>query len=232
MKSKDLTGPDIGESVLNWQRRPLPCRIKITGRWCEIEPLGRRHVRDLFAAYVLDQDHRNWTYLSYGPFTQESEFRQWVDDAAEKNDPLMFAILVGGKAVGVASYLRIDPDNGVIEIGHIHLSPLLQRTRAATEAMYLFMQYVFADLGYRRYEWKCDSLNAPSRRAATRLGFVFEGIFRQAAIYKGRNRDTAWYSIIDKEWPDLDRAYRAWLDDGNFDAEGMQRRPLRAGRTQ
>jgi RimJ/RimL family protein N-acetyltransferase len=146
------------------------------------------------------------------------------------DDPLFHTIvdLESGKAIGVASYLRIEPRIGVIETGHIHYSPLLQRQPAATEAMFLMMRRVFAELGYRRYEWKCDALNAPSRRAALRLGFRFEGIFRQATLYKGRNRDTAWYSIIDQEWPALSDAYRLWLDPENFDARGVQQASLGA----
>jgi len=145
-------------------------------------------------------------------------------------DPLFHAIVERktGEAVGVASYLRIDPANGVIEVGHINYSPLLQRTRAATEAMFLMMRRVFDELGYRRYEWKCDALNAPSRAAAGRYGFRFEGIFRQATVYKGRNRDTAWYAIIDKDWPALKAAYERWLAPENFDAEGRQRVRLAA----
>ena len=144
-----------------------------------------------------------WTYLVYGPFARLEDYRTWAEKMAPSDDPLFHAIIdqTTGKAVGIAAYLRIEPAVGVIEVGHIALSPLVQRTPAATEAMYLMMRRVFDELGYRRYEWKCDSLNAPSRAAAERLGFRFEGIFRQATIYKGRNRDTAWYSVIDQEWP-------------------------------
>ena len=143
-------------------------------------------------------------------------------------DPLFHAVVDrnSGKAAGVASYLRIGPAVGVIETGHINYSPLLQRTPAATEAMYLMMRRVFDELGYRRYEWKCDSLNARSRRAAERLGFTYEGVFRQATLYKGRNRDTAWYSITDKEWPRLKYGFQAWLSPGNFDSDGCQRQSL------
>jgi len=147
---------------------------------------------------------------------------------AKADDPLFHTIvdLATGKAVGVATFMRIDRASGVIEVGNINYSPLLQRTPAATEAMFLMMRRVFEELGYRRYEWKCDSLNAPSRAAALRLGFQFEGIFRQAVVYKGRNRDTAWFSIIDSEWPSLKRAYEQWLGPENFDAEGRQKRKL------
>lgn len=200
----------------------------MTGRYCQVEPLdAATHARDLHEANVRDVDGRNWTYLAYGPFESVEAYTQWATGAAAGTDPLFHAIVdaATGRAVGVASYLRIEPPAGTIEVGHINYSPLLQRTPAATEAMWLMMQRAF-ELGYRRYEWKCDALNAPSRAAAERLGFSFEGIFRQATIYKGRNRDTAWYAVIDREWPALDRAFRAWLDPANFDAHGSQRRSL------
>jgi RimJ/RimL family protein N-acetyltransferase len=163
-----------------------------------------------------------------GPFADLSSYRAWLDQVAKGNDPLFHAIIdkSSGKPVGVATFMRIDPPNGVIEVGNINYSPLLQRKPAATEAMYLMMVRVFDELGYRRYEWKCDSLNAPSRAAALRLGFRYEGLFRQAVVYKGRNRDTAWFSIIDSEWPALKRAYQQWLAPENFDARGQQKRKL------
>lgn len=198
------------------------------GRWCRVEPLDEAaHAHDLFASMSLDREGRNWTYLSYEPFASEQDFQAWLHGASASEDPMFHAVVdaASGKAVGVASYMRMDPANGCIEVGNIHYSPLLQRTPAATEAMYLMMQRVFA-LGYRRYEWKCDSLNAPSRASACRLGFSYEGIFRQALVYKGRNRDTAWFAMIDREWPGLDAAYRRWLASENFDAQGRQREPL------
>ena len=194
------------------------------GRYCRVEPLAEHHAGQLWEAYALDADHRNWTYLSNGPYATFEEYRAWFDLARTSNDPLFFAI-VTERAAGVAAYLRIAPDAGSIEVGHINLSPLLQRTRAATEAMYLMMKHAF-DLGYRRYEWKCDALNLPSRAAAERLGFVYEGTFRQAIVYKGRNRDSAWYSVIDREWPDRRAAFERWLDPANFDADGRQRSQL------
>ena len=162
--------------------------------------------------------------MSYGPFASLDAYRDWMHGVCARDDPLFHAIIdaASGKAVGVASYLRIDPAAGSIEVGHLLYSPLLQRTRAATEAMYLMMKRAF-DLGYRRYEWKCDALNAPSRAAAQRLGFSYEGVFRQATVYKGRNRDTAWLSVIDREWPELEQAYTRWLAPANFDADGKQR---------
>ena len=165
-----------------------------------------------------------WTYLPYGPFTSLPAYQTWMGSACVGDDPLFFAITdsTSGKAIGLASYLRIDPASGSIEVGHLAYSPRLQRTPAATEAMFLMMQWAFG-AGYRRYEWKCNALNAPSRTAAMRLGFSFEGEFRQAGVVKGRNRDTAWYAAIDAEWPSLEKAYRAWLAPANFDAAGRQR---------
>jgi RimJ/RimL family protein N-acetyltransferase len=166
----------------------------------------------------------NWTYLPYGPFNDRADYHAWVEQIAKADDPFFHAIVDRStkKAIGVASLMRIDPLNGVIEVGHINYSPLLQGTSAATEAMFLLMRRVFDELGYRRYEWKCNSLNGPSRAAALRLGFQYEGLFRQAAVVKGRNRDTAWYSIIDREWPALKRAYQAWLSPDNFTHTGAQ----------
>ncbi len=195
------------------------------GRLCSVEPLvPERHGPELFAANALDPTGRAWTYLPYGPFASLEEYLSWMRSTCLGDDPLFQAVVeaADGRAVGVASYLRIMPASGSIEVGHINFSPRLQRTVAATEAMYLMMKRAF-DLGYRRYEWKCDALNARSRAAAQRLGFSFEGVFRQATVYKGRNRDTAWYAIIDREWPALDAAFRQWLDPANVDADGRQR---------
>lgn len=224
-------GQPIGAPVPGWEKRPLPPRTPMEGRTCRLEPLDpARHAEALFEAMGRDQDGRNWTYLGVGPFAAFGDFRAWLDKMAAGSDPLFHTVIdrATGRAVGVASYLRIDPANGVIEVGHIHFSPLLQRTPMATEAMFLMMARVFDELGYRRYEWKCDSLNAPSRAAAARLGFQYEGLFRQALVYKGRNRDTAWFSIIDGEWPRLRAAFERWLSPANFDAEGRQRESLSA----
>jgi RimJ/RimL family protein N-acetyltransferase len=218
-------GQPIGFPVPDWKPAARPARKSMTGRFCRLEPLdAAQHAADLFAANALDAEGRNWTYLPYGPFDSFTSYRSWVEQVSTTADPLFFAIvsLATGKAVGVASYLRIDPANGAIEVGHLNFSPLMQRTPVATEVMYLMMKEAFA-LGYRRYEWKCNALNLPSRQAAQRLGFSFEGIFRQAAISKGRNRDTAWYAAIDKEWPALDEAFQAWLSPRNFDDAGSQR---------
>jgi RimJ/RimL family protein N-acetyltransferase len=221
-------GQPIGEPVPGWTARRHPPDSPIEGRFCRVERLDpARHAADLHAANAADREGRMWTYMAYGPFPDEAAYRAWAEKMAPGQDPLFHAVLdPSGRAVGVASYLRIEPAVGVIEVGHIALSPALQRTPAATEAMYLMMRRVFAELGYRRYEWKCDALNAPSRAAAERLGFRYEGTFRQATLYKGRNRDTAWFSITDKEWPERQAAFEAWLDPANFDADGRQRRPL------
>lgn len=222
-------GQAIGPAVPNWTARPHPPRTSIAGRFCRVEPLdAAAHAGDLFACLGSLRDGR-WTYLPYGPFDTQDSFHQWVVDQSPKDDPLFHAIVdLTGKAIGVAAYMRIDRSNGVIEIGHLNFSPQLQRTPAATEAMYLMLRRAFDELGYRRYEWKCDRFNEPSRRAAARLGFTFEGLFRQAIVYKQRSRDTTWFSIIDAEWPARKAAFEAWLAPGNFDEAGAQRQPLSA----
>lgn len=221
-------GQPIGEQVPGWNPPPLPPRQPMQGRFCRLEPLDpARHANELFDANSYDADGQSWTYLAYGPFENLQDYTAWLTQSAAGSDPLFFAIINvdSGKAVGVSSYLRIDPTHGSIEVGHLNFSPLLQRTPAATEAMYLMMKQAF-ELGYRRYEWKCNSFNQPSRRAAQRLGFSYEGIFRQAAVFKGRNRDTAWYATIDREWPELKRAFETWLDPQNFDGQGNQKTSL------
>jgi len=222
-------GQPIGAPVPDWRGAAVPPRTPIPGRWCTLEPLDpARHAGDLFAAFAEDREGRNWTYLPYGPFDTKPAFERWLSQSCQGDDPLFHAVVDGadGRAAGMASHLRIAPAAGSIEVGHINLAPRLQRTAAATEAMVLMMRRAFRELGYRRYEWKCDALNAPSCRAAERLGFTFEGVFRQATVVKGRNRDTAWYAVIDADWPALERAYTAWLDPANFDAAGRQRRRL------
>jgi RimJ/RimL family protein N-acetyltransferase len=225
MPTNDHDQP-IGFPMVNWNARPRPPRSAMVGRFCRVEPVDvDRHARDLHDA---NTDTSRWTYLPYGPFDDFESYRRWLTLTAPLDDPLFYTIvdIANGNAFGVAAYMRIDPSNGVIEVGHLNFSPALQRTAAATESMYLMMRRAFEELGYRRYEWKCDSLNAPSRRAAERLGFSFEGEFRQAIVYKNRNRDTAWYSIVDSEWPALKSAFEAWLAPGNFDAAGHQRLAL------
>jgi RimJ/RimL family protein N-acetyltransferase len=215
----------IGFPMPDWKPAALPSRQTMVGRFCRLEATAPdQHAEALFATNALDRQGGMWTYLPYGPFQNLASYRVWMESTCLGVDPLFFTIIDGasGKPAGLASYLRIDPRNGSIEVGHLAYSPLLQRTPAATEAMYLMMTRAFA-LGYRRYEWKCNALNLPSRVAAQRLGFSFEGVFRQAAVVKGHNRDTAWYSVIDTEWPALREAFERWLSPTNFDAQGQQR---------
>ena len=218
-------GQPVGFAVPGWRPPPRPSRAPLVGRFCRLEPLDpARHGDELFAANALDVDARHWTYLPYGPFPDRAAYGAWMERQCLGDDPLFFAIVdaIASRAVGLASYLRIDPYAGSIEVGHLRFSSLLQRTPAATEAMVLMMRHAFG-LGYRRYEWKCDALNAPSRAAALRLGLSFEGIFRQAVVIKGRNRDTAWFAATDRDWPALADAFERWLAPANFDAAGRQR---------
>jgi RimJ/RimL family protein N-acetyltransferase len=199
------------------------------GRYCRLEPVDPdRHESDLFAAYMAAPDSRDWTYLFHERPETVQAFRAYLSNLRDSTDPLHFAIVdeLTGKAAGTAALMRIDPAHGSMEVGSIVFSPSLKQTRAATEAMFLMMQLAFDELGYRRYEWKCDSLNAPSRAAALRYGFTSEGIFRHAVVYKGRSRDTAWYSITREEWPTIRAAFHAWLDPANFDEGGRQKRSL------
>ena len=222
-------GQPIGFPVDDWQSCPIPPRKVMTGRDCQVVPLNpEAHAKQLHEANLLDASHMNWTYLAYGPFHSLDDYAEWLRSACLGDDPMYFAVVANktNSAVGLASYLNIVPDAGTIEVGHINFSPRLQKSRAATESMYLMMHRAIEELGYRRYEWKCDALNQRSRRAAERLGFRFEGVFRQATLYKGRNRDTAWYSITDKEWNSLKQAYQSWLSDDNFDSGGQQKRSL------
>jgi RimJ/RimL family protein N-acetyltransferase len=230
MQRTNELGQPIGFAVPDWRPPPRPPRETLAGRWCRLEPIDpARHAAALFEANALDADGSGWTYLPYGPFDDLDAYTEWMRRTCLGDDPLFFAVIdaASGRAVGVASWLRIDPAAGSIEVGHLRFSPLLQRKPAATEAMYLMMKRAF-ELGYRRYEWKCDALNAPSRAAAQRLGLSFEGIFRQAVVIKGRNRDTAWYAAIDREWPALEQAFARWLAPSNFDPEGRQRVALSA----
>lgn len=216
-------GQPIGEELSGSFPRPLPPRQPMQGRFCSLVPISQSHAQPLYEAFATAEDGRNWTYLPLDPFDSLQACRDWLSTAESSSDPLYFAVLdTAGRAVGWASYLRIDPGAGVIEVGWINFSPLIQRSPVSTEAMYLMMARVFDELGYRRYEWKCDDLNAPSMAAARRLGFSYEGTFRQATHYKGRNRDTAWFSILDSEWPALKARFERWLDPANFDAEGRQ----------
>jgi RimJ/RimL family protein N-acetyltransferase len=222
-------GQPIGFPVEDWTERERPPRTPMAGRYCRLEPLdAERHARDLFEAYSEAPDERDWTYLVPQKPTSLMAYRDFLAGESPSEDPLRFAVVdvTSGTAVGRLALMRIDTLNGVIEVGGIMYSPRLQRKPAGTEAIYLCAQRVFDELGYRRFEWKCDSLNAPSRAAAQRYGFTFEGVFRQAMVYHCRNRDTAWYSMLDSEWPRMRRAFARWLDPDNFDEQGRQRRSL------
>lgn len=219
-----------GLALPGWQACQLPQPQVMAGQYCRLEPLSaEHHAPGLYAAMQQDGAAANWTYLGYGPFASLADYSAWLRSMEGLADPQFYTIIdaVTGQPVGLASYLRIDAANGVIEVGHLNYSPLQQQKPAATEAMYLMMRYAF-ELGYRRYEWKCNALNVPSRRAAERLGFLFEGLFRQSMIAKGRNRDTAWYSILDGEWPAIRQRLEQWLAAENFDAAGRQRQALSA----
>ena len=220
----------LGESVSHWTGAKMPMKIAMVGQYCRLEPLNIVvHAEALFDAFSQDTENRNWTYLPYGPFECFDDFKQWLKGVSSGSTPMFYAIVdqQSNEAIGIASYLRIKPEHGVIEVGHVHFSPALQKTQIATEAMFLMMKNTFDELGYRRYEWKCNALNESSRNAALRLGFSFEGVFRQALVIKGRNRDTAWYSMLDSEWPQVKQAFKQWLRPENFDAEGRQKSRLK-----
>lgn len=215
---------------LHWSPVSRPERSPLRGQLVSLEPLdANAHAAALYhASHVDHPDPALWTYLGYGPWPDVDAYSGWVEEHARSTDPLFFAIVPnGGEAAGQATYMRIDEKNGVIEIGHIWFGPALQRTRAATEAVYLLASHAFDDLGYRRLEWKCHARNQRSRNAADRFGFTYEGTFRNAIIQRDRNRDTAWYSITDDEWPRLRDAFTAWLADDNVDANGNQIRSLK-----
>jgi RimJ/RimL family protein N-acetyltransferase len=227
----DDSQPPVGPAVAAPEGR-RPERTVLAGRHARIEPIDPAvHADSLYDAShgpQGDASGRMWTYMTIGPFVSLAEFRQSLTEQAARDDPLAFAILdaTSGRALGMASYMRIVPAWATCEVGAIWFSPALKQTRIATEAMYLMARHVFEDLDYRRYEWKCDSFNAASRSAAVRFGFSYEGLFRKHVIYKGRSRDTAWYAMLEDDWPRLRTAYESWLDDANFDAAGMQRRSL------
>jgi len=222
-------GQPVGAKLEGWQPRALPPRTPLAGHWCRLEPLSvARHAEALYAAYSVQADGRDWTYMPAGPFPSMAALTEYLTKAEASADPLHHTIIdnATGQAVGTLALMRIDPANGVIEVGAVAYSRLVQRTPMGTEAQFLLMQRVFDELGYRRYEWKCNALNAPSRRAAERYGFQFEGIFRQAAVMKGRSRDTAWFAMLDHEWPAIRPAFAQWLAPENFDAKGQQRSRL------
>ncbi|MEO1640584.1 MAG: GNAT family protein [Pseudomonadota bacterium] len=227
MTHRNEKGQPIGAPLPGWTARPDLPRAPITGRRCDVVPLQMDHAVDLHRAFSAGMTGTLWTYMPEGPFPDAQSYADWVAKAVQSTDPLFFAVIdkADDAPVGVAGYLRMQPAVGVAEVGYITFAPRLQRTAMATEALYLMIKQAFA-LGYRRFEWKCDALNAPSRAAAKRLGFTYEGTFRQATVYKNRNRDTAWFAIIDQDWPGLQRGFEAWLDPRNFDAEGRQKTPL------
>jgi len=215
------------ENLSRWKQASLPAPRTLDGRYVTLEALNtEKHTADLWRAVQAHDEV--WAYLADGPYASEAELGKSLGEKQAGASAVFFAIVpkATNRAAGYASYMRMDPVNGVIEVGNILLTPSLQRTTAATEAMYLMARHVFQDLGYRRYEWKCNANNAPSRRAALRYGFTFEGIFRQHMVVKGENRNTAWFSMLDSEWPARKAAFEAWLDPANFDAAGCQRKRL------
>ena len=229
-KTANDSAPDavLGWPVPGWRGATPPEPCAADGRYWRIEPFSMAHASQLHEAYDVDGGAVNWNYLPYGPFDTVECFKAFLEKTCLGKDPLFYTIFdaSSGRPAGMASYLRIDPAQGVIEVGHINYAPALQQSRAATEAMFLMMRQAFDDWGNRRYEWKCNNLNERSKRSAARLGFTFEGVFRQAAVSKGRNRDTAWFSILDGEWPTVRTAFEQWLDPANFDESGQQRAGL------
>lgn len=223
---KQINEQKIGKPLPYWVNKKRPSVEIIDGKYCRLEHVETiKHFEDLYQVYGPSSNPMNWTYLPFDQFKDEDDFRAHLEMMSQSVDPFHFAIvdIESGKALGTIALMRIDSTHGVIEVGYVIYSDELKKTRIATEAQFLLAHYVFNDLGYRRYEWKCDALNHPSINAALRLGFTFEGIFRQAMVYKGRNRDTAWLSIIDKEWPSKRARLIKWLSEENFDQEGNQK---------
>ena len=219
----------IGFAV-KFKKAKFPSKKKLIGKYCFLEPINiRKHSKDLYKNYSLDKKNIIWTYLPYGPFKSHGSFKKWLKSFCLNKDPFFYAIYSKkhNQYCGMASYLRITPEHGSIEVGHINYSPILQNTTEGTETMYLMMKNAFEVLGNRRYEWKCNNLNTASKYAAERLGFKFEGVFRQMFIFKERNRDTAWYSIIDKEWPNYKKKYLTYLKKTNFIKANRQRKRLK-----
>ena len=232
MNQKNLTnelGQSIGDPVDDWKICATPPSTQMEGKFCVVEILDvKKHAEGLFNSFAKDVKNYDWTYLHYGGFKSLTNFMEWLDKDCLHDDPLFHAIIDKNQnvAVGMASYLRFQQKIGNIEVGHIHYSLPMQQKPIGTEAMYLMMKRVFDELGYRRYEWKCDSLNERSCKAAKRFGFTFEGVFKQHNIVKGHNRDTAWFSIIDKDWARIKKNYELWLDKTNFNREGKQNKSL------
>ena len=237
LKMANTDGRLLGDLLPNPNPAPYPERVVLEGRHVVLDPLSTSHADDLFSVLCGEQNTWLWDYLGVGPFTKIEDFRQSIAKYAQSKDPVFWAITVKPNrntetcsdttTVGFISLMRIAPENRSIEVGYLVFSPRLQRSTAATEAVYLLGRYAFQDLGYRRFEWKCNTLNEASRRAALRFGFTFEGVFRQHMIVKGRNRDTAWFSILDSEWETKARqAFEHWLADENFDGDGRQKKRL------
>ncbi len=230
MTETNALGLPVGPVVADWTPPRRPPHEPLLGQYCRLEPLDiAAHGADLHDHFIEDTDGRDWSYLPYGPFENLDAFEAWMTEACFDADPFFYAIIdaATGRAAGMVSYMRINPPHGSIEVGHVHYSPAIQRGRVTSEAMYLMMRWAF-EAGYRRYEWKCHSFNRPSRIAAQRLGFSYEGVFRDHMIHRGRSRDTAWYACVLAEWPDLKVAYETWLDPDNFQADGTQKRRLSA----
>ena len=225
MGTTNELGQPVGEPLAAWAGRPAPVGVRLTGRTVVLEPLAAGHAEGLATAY-REQPEEHWTYLP-GPCPREvSRTSALIGDLLARPDQLPYAVLRDGVAVGMLSLMRAAPEHGVIEIGWVAFGEPLQRTVGSTEAQRLLMGHVFDDLGYRRLEWKCDALNGPSRAAAARLGYTFEGVFRQHVVTRGRNRDTAWFSLLDAGWPAVRARLDAWRPPGHFDAEGRPRRAL------
>ena len=219
----------LGNKV-NFKKAKIPSNFFLNGSYVVLEPLNiNRHAKDLYANFSKDKKNRIWTYLPYGPFKNYGSFKKWIKFFCLNKDPFFYAVYAKRykQYCGMTSYLRIKPEHGSIEVGHINYSPILQNTTEGTESMYLMMKNAFEVLGNRRYEWKCNNLNFASKSAAKRLGFKFEGVFRQMFVSKGRNRDSAWFSVIDKEWKKLKKNYQEFLKSSNFDKNNKQLKKLR-----
>ena len=219
---------DLGPRVEGWRPRAHPRHGAFAGTHVDLRPLELTDAPALFQAFAEDRAGTDWTYLPYGPFDDLAAFTDWLQTACLGTDPQFYVFTPKGAQApqGMAALMRLEHTHGVAEVGHIHFAPALQRTPAATQGLFLLMDHCLADLGYRRFEWKCNALNEGSRRAALRLGFTFEGIFRQMNIFKGRSRDTAWFSILDREWPEIRAGFEAWLEANNFGNDGGQFKSL------
>jgi RimJ/RimL family protein N-acetyltransferase len=226
MHEKNQFNQSLGFLVEHWATRERPTKVIMHGRYCTLEKLDlNQHAAVLFQALSTNNQGESWTYLPYGPFNTLDEFIRWARETIADKETILYAI-VDPKTKGpidICAYLRINPEHGVVEVGHLHYSALLKQTPAATETMFLMMHYALEELKYRRYEWKCNALNEPSKQSALRLGFQFEGTFRQSNVFKNRNRDTAWFSIVDSEWPAIKARFERWLDTNNFDQHGHQK---------